>query len=318
MDTALAYKPIEPASHQTAQPPQNPIASKDSLAIQPRQGFNQQLAVNSTDKLERLTQTRETFRTLATGDTTSAIRAARGITNETERETALLTLVTEWTRGELRSPRERARAIAAYGLDAGLGIELAKNPLLASLWASELSDPAGRLVVLQETASNMLASDPEGAFAVGDQIRSEDRAKFLAGLYGDWAGKDTDAALRWAEKLPDLTQQADALDAIRRVAPVGIGAALGMQEGYPVVTQVLPGTPAELSGQLHRGDRILALSQGDSSFVDTRNVALADIVKMVRGASGSLLQLQVLPENSPPNSLPRTVSLIREQVKFKK
>jgi len=319
MDAALAYKPLEPASQpQTGQSLQSPAASKDSLAIQHRRAFNQQLAVNSTDKLERLTQTRETFRTLATGDAASAIRAARQITNETEHETALLTLVTEWTQGELRPPRERARTIAAYGLDAGLGIELAKNPQLASLWANELSDPAGRLVVLQETASNMLASDPEAAFAVADQIRPEDRAKFFSRLYGDWAGKDTDAALRWAEKLPDLSQQADALDAIRSVAPVGIGAALGTQEGYPVVLQVLPGTPTELSGQLHKGDRILALSQGDSSFVDTRNVSLADIVKMVRGASGSLLQLQVLPENSPPNSLPRTISLTREQVKFKK
>jgi carboxyl-terminal processing protease len=101
------------------------------------------------------------------------------------------------------------------------------------------------------------------------------------------------------------------------VAPVGIGAALGTQDGYPVILNVLPGTPAELSGQLHKGDRILALSQGGNPFVDTRNVALADIVQMVRGVSGSQLQLQVLPADAPPNSLPRTVSLVREQLKFR-
>src|SRR5438552_3110062 len=47
----------------------------------------------TTNKLERLAQTRESFRLLAAGDPTSAMRAAKQITNETERETALLTLV---------------------------------------------------------------------------------------------------------------------------------------------------------------------------------------------------------------------------------
>src|SRR6266567_1694478 len=56
-----------------------------------------------TNKLERLAQIRESFRVLAAGDPGSALRAAKLITDQTERETALLTLVTEWTRGELRS-----------------------------------------------------------------------------------------------------------------------------------------------------------------------------------------------------------------------
>jgi hypothetical protein len=319
-DAALLYAPVDSASTQPNAPlPQEPKESqKSSETIVPRRTFAEQHAIKATDKLERLNQTREIFRTLAIGDASAALRSARQITNEVERETALLTLVTEWTHGELSSPRERARAIAAYGLDAGLGIELAKNPQLALLWANELSEPAGRFVVLQQAASNMLGSDPAAAFALGNQIREEDRPKFFAGLYVNWAQKDTDAALRSAEQLPDLSQQAAALDAIRSVAPVGIGAALGTQDGYPVVLNVLPGTPAELSGQLQKGDRILALSQGNNPFVDTRNVSLADIVQMIRGASGSSLQLQVLPANAPPNSLPRTVSLVREQLKFKK
>jgi hypothetical protein len=93
-----------------------------------------------TNRLERLNQTREAFRVLASGDRSSALLAAKRVTNETERETALLTLVTEWTRGEISSPSQRARAIALYGLEAGLGIELAKDPELAVLWANELTD----------------------------------------------------------------------------------------------------------------------------------------------------------------------------------
>jgi len=52
--------------------------------------------------------------------------------DETERETALLTLVTAWTQGELSPPRLRAERIVNFGLEAGLGIELGKYPELAA------------------------------------------------------------------------------------------------------------------------------------------------------------------------------------------
>src|SRR2546422_10934527 len=74
---------------------------------------------------------------------------------------------------------------------------------------------------------------------------------------------------------------------------------------------------SELSVQLHPGDRILALAQGDNAFVDAHSLSLRDIVQMVRGAPGTLLQLQVVPADTPPNSLPRTVAIVRDQVKFK-
>ena len=65
------------------------------------------------------------------------------------------------------------------------------------------------------------------------------------------------------------------------------------------------------------GDRILALAQGDNSFVDAHSLSLQDIVQLVRGAPGTLLQLQVLSAHAQPNSLPRTVPIIRDQIKFK-
>src|ERR1051326_4356550 len=72
---------------------------------------------DSTNKLERLAQIREYFRKAAAGDHLEAIRSAKGITNATERETALLALVTEWTGGNLRHPAMRAEAISQFGLE---------------------------------------------------------------------------------------------------------------------------------------------------------------------------------------------------------
>jgi len=272
----------------------------------------------TTNKLERLAQIRESFRALAAGDPASAMRAAKQITDETERETALLTLATEWTRGNLRSPSERARAIADYGLEAGLGMELARNPELALLWAIELTDASGRAALLGATAAAMVGSDPAAAFALSDQIPEADRRKFLDSVFAGWASTDTDAALQWVDQVSDPAEREADLAAIRTAAPVGIGAALSIKDGYPVINQLLPGTASELSGQLHPGDRIVALAQGDSTFLDARGIPLQDIVKLVRGAPGTVLQLQVLSADDPPNSPPRTVPITRGQIKFKK
>src|SRR5438874_8575608 len=75
-------------------------------------------------KVERLEQIRANFNTLAGGDTKTALAAAHQIKDEGEREVALLTLVTAWRHGELSPPRQRANAIASFGLEAGLGFEL--------------------------------------------------------------------------------------------------------------------------------------------------------------------------------------------------
>ena len=272
----------------------------------------------SVDKLERLTQIRESFRNLAAGDSTAALRTAKGIADENERETALLTLVTEWTQGNLRPPAQRASAVFQYGLETGLGLELTSRPDLAVLWANEMTDLPGRAAILQQTATALLDSDPAAAFALGNSLPQAERPKFLDAVYAGWGSKDTDAALRWADQLSDPVEREPALAAIRSVAPVGIGAALSVQDGYPVINQVFPGTPAELSGQLHQGDRILALAQGNNPFVDVRSLSLQDIVQMVRGAPGTLLQLQVLSADAPPNSQPQTVPIVRDQIKFKR
>ena len=91
-----------------------------------------------------------------------------------------------------------------------------------------------------------------------------------------------------------------------------------IEDGYPVVRELIPGTPAELSRQISPGDRIVALAQGNDSFVDAQGVGLAEIVSMVRGAPGTVLKLRVVSANAAPNSPSRTVLIVRDQVKFKR
>jgi hypothetical protein len=313
-------EPMEPASPPT---PIESAAPLSPMAPAAREGVVAQPSPTSTpppagNKAERLAQLRETFRTLAGGDPKTALRAARQLTDEVEREAALLTLVTEWKRGELGPPRQRAQAVAAFGLEAGLGMELIQNPQLALLWANELTEGQGRAVVLQHAAAAWIDSDPAAAFAMSDQFAVGERRQFFDSIFTSWAQKDTEAALQWAQQLSDETEREAAVKAIRNVAPVGIGAEVTLRDGYPVINRLLPGTPAELGGQLRPGDRILAVAQGDYVYVDARGMALNDLVGAIRGAPGTVLQLQVLPADAPPDSPPRTLSIIRGQIKFKR
>lgn len=138
-------------------------------------------------------------------------------------------------------------------------------------------------------------------------------------VFAAWAQHDTEAALQWVEQhLSDPGERDMALDAIRKVAPVGIGAEIAQQDGYAVINRLIPDSPAELSGQLHSGDRIVAVAQGDSAFLDARHLPLSELVQAIRGAPGTSIRLQVFPAAAPPDSPPVTVTLFRDQIKHKK
>src|SRR5438552_1950653 len=164
----------------------------------------------------------------------------------------------------------------------------------------------------------MVSADPTAAFAFTQLVPEADRRTFSDALFAYWADKDTAAAMKWTEQITDTAERDAAIQAIRSIAPVGIGTALTMQDGYPVINQLVPGTPAERSGQLHVGDRIVALAQGDNVFVDLRDLPLSDIVQTIRGAPNTLVKLQVLSADAAPNPAPRTVSITRDQTNFKK
>ncbi len=315
LDSSLSSNPAETARPEAVAPRNRNVPRASQGVLSPN---SEEESVVATNKLERLMQIRERFRALAAGAPTAALRAAKQIVDETERETALLTLATEWTKGELRPPRERARAIDLLGVEAGLGMELVGNPELAVLWANEMTDGPGRAALLQQTATAMTDSDPAAALAVGAQLLQPDRQRFYDAVFVGWGNKDTEAALQWAAQMMDPGEQSAAIQAIRSVAPVGIGAELRMQEGYPVINQLLPGTPAESSGQVRSGDRILAVAQGDNAFVGVQGIALQDVVQLIRGAPGTVLQLQVQAADAVPGSPPRIVSITRDQIKFKR
>lgn len=96
-------------------------------------------------------------------------------------------------------------------------------------------------------------------------------------------------------------------------ALVGIGAQLRDVDGYCVIERLIPGGPAEMSGSLHPGDKIIAVGQGDSEAVDVVDMKLRKIVQMIRGESGTEVRLTVIPAQSANR---KVVNLSREKVEL--
>jgi carboxyl-terminal processing protease len=96
-------------------------------------------------------------------------------------------------------------------------------------------------------------------------------------------------------------------------ALVGIGAQLRDIDGYCVIERLLPGGPAEMSGKLHPGDKIVAVAQGDSEEVDVVGMKLRKIVQMIRGETGTEVRLTVIPAQSAKRKL---ITLNREKIEL--
>ena len=100
-----------------------------------------------------------------------------------------------------------------------------------------------------------------------------------------------------------------------RLSLVGIGAVLTEKDDYTTIRELTPGGPAELSGQLKPGDRIIGVAQGENgAMTDIQGWRLDDSVALIRGATDSVVQLDVLPADAGPDGKHKRVSLIRKKI----
>lgn len=77
----------------------------------------------------------------------------------------------------------------------------------------------------------------------------------------------------------------------------GIGAALMVEDGYTVVSKIIPGGAADKHGKLKATDRIVSVGQDDEGeMVDVRDMKLGDVVKLIRGKADTVVRLGVISE----------------------
>src|SRR5206468_1884065 len=89
---------------------------------------------------------------------------------------------------------------------------------------------------------------------------------------------------------------------------VGIGAMLRSEDGYAKIESLVPGGPAQVDGRLKVGDRITAVAQGQSDYVDVREMRLDKVVEMIRGKKGTRVRLLVIPSDATDPSRRKNVA----------
>jgi carboxyl-terminal processing protease len=97
----------------------------------------------------------------------------------------------------------------------------------------------------------------------------------------------------------------------------GIGALLGRENEYTLISSIVPGGPAEQDGRLKAGDRITAVGQGnDGKLVDVIGWRVEDVVDLIRGPKDTVVRLEVLPEDSSISGPTQLIDIVRNEVKL--
>ncbi|MGE5682978.1 MAG: carboxy terminal-processing peptidase [Bacillota bacterium] len=97
----------------------------------------------------------------------------------------------------------------------------------------------------------------------------------------------------------------------------GIGASLQSDDEYTVVREIIAGGPAFKSKLLKVNDKIVSVAQGDDGeMVDVIGKNLDDVVKLIRGAKGTTVRLQIIPAEGGVNAKPREIKLVRDKIKL--
>ncbi|GIX35852.1 MAG: tail-specific protease [Lysobacteraceae bacterium] len=102
-----------------------------------------------------------------------------------------------------------------------------------------------------------------------------------------------------------------------RLSLEGIGAVLQRDDEFTVIRSIVKGGPADLSGKLKVGDRIVAVGQGrEGPMVDVVGWRIDEVVELIRGPKGSHVRLEIIPAAAGIDGEHQLVTLVRDKIKL--
>jgi carboxyl-terminal processing protease len=93
----------------------------------------------------------------------------------------------------------------------------------------------------------------------------------------------------------------------------GIGATLKFENDFVMVAAVVPGGPADKSGQIAIDDKFVAVAQGDGEFVDIVGWRIDNAIQLIRGAKGTTVRLKIVSKGQDITN-PKIISIVREKI----
>jgi carboxyl-terminal processing protease len=95
----------------------------------------------------------------------------------------------------------------------------------------------------------------------------------------------------------------------------GIGAQLKAEDGYTTIVECTPGGAADRDGRLKAKDRVIGVGQGvGGEIVDTVDMNLNEVVKLIRGKRGTVVRLKVIPVGE---TAPKIYDITRDKIELK-
>lgn len=141
----------------------------------------------------------------------------------------------------------------------------------------------------------------------------------------------------WLEKVvllpksqsPKPEEELSASESQLKRPQAGIGALLEPVANVVEIKSLFAGGPAEKSGQLQIGDRIIAIGDDDPPKIwgkidllaagpkDERDFQFSEVIKQIRGTIGTAVHLKIQPAGTTDPSEIRTVKIIRAELRAK-
>ena len=94
----------------------------------------------------------------------------------------------------------------------------------------------------------------------------------------------------------------------------GIGASLRSEDGYAVVTEIVPGMAADKDGRLQPEDKIVGIQKENGEETDLVEKKLSDVVRFIRGPRGTKVRLIIQPSGTKER---KVYELTRERIELK-
>ncbi|MBR9856807.1 MAG: carboxy terminal-processing peptidase [Gammaproteobacteria bacterium] len=95
----------------------------------------------------------------------------------------------------------------------------------------------------------------------------------------------------------------------------GIGAVLQAEDDYTVIRSLVPGGPADKSGELLPEDRIIGVGQSADKVTDVIGWRLDEVVDLIKGRKGTRVWLQI-QRGKAVTATPKIIELTRDTVRL--
>jgi thiol-disulfide isomerase/thioredoxin len=140
-----------------------------------------------------------------------------------------------------------------------------------------------------------VARDSAVLQSTGGSMRPMNAFRFAAGLLAIlMGGQIVCAADSPARGTPPVDRSASNDSPPPEQAGVGI-AWRRAADGQFFVGRIFPDTPAARNGNLHKGDRLVAVGQGIQAPIEVKGMPMDKVVAMIRGTKGTAVMLTIVP-----------------------